>query len=230
MQAAEATLAKAEGRPRQAEGRGLEGRHRRAAGGGRAGPQPGREHQDPARPADRPGARRRRDPPGQRPSRPVRRPRLEGADDRPRRRQPAARPGRYRRERPLSRFREGVPAWATVKGRREPRFPLEFVKIEPYVIPKKSLTGDNSERVDTRVLQVLYALPDQAPDQGLRRPADGCLPRRGRERDRGRGVGFSSSPGRRGTRSSAAGRRGRRRFGLAVPTMTDDQRDATWGL
>jgi hypothetical protein len=26
------------------------------------------------------------------------------------------------------------------------------------VIPKKSLTGDNTERVDTRVLQVIYAL------------------------------------------------------------------------
>jgi len=30
------------------------------------------------------------------------------------------------------------------------------VRIEPYVIPKKSLTGDNTERVDTRVLQVIY--------------------------------------------------------------------------
>jgi hypothetical protein len=26
------------------------------------------------------------------------------------------------------------------------------------VIPKKSLTGDNTERVDTRVLQVIYKL------------------------------------------------------------------------
>jgi HlyD family secretion protein len=25
-------------------------------------------------------------------------------------------------------------------------------------VPKKSLTGDNTERVDTRVLQVIYAL------------------------------------------------------------------------
>src|SRR5207302_2058459 len=51
-------------------------------------------------------------------------------------------------------------AVATLKGRPQVRFPLEFVKVEPYVIPKKSLTGDNSERVDTRVLQVIYALPD----------------------------------------------------------------------
>jgi multidrug resistance efflux pump len=66
-------------------------------------------------------------------------------------------------ENDLYRFVEGMPAWANIKGRAEPRFPLEYVRIEPYVIPKKSLTGDNSERVDTRALQVLYALPDRSP-------------------------------------------------------------------
>jgi multidrug resistance efflux pump len=68
-------------------------------------------------------------------------------------------------ENDLYRFYEGAPARATLKGRKAPEFPLEFVRIEPYVIPKKSLTGDNSERVDTRVLQVLYALPDNPPAQ-----------------------------------------------------------------
>ena len=29
------------------------------------------------------------------------------------------------------------------------------------MIPKQSLTGSNTERVDTRVLQVLYALPKE---------------------------------------------------------------------
>lgn len=33
--------------------------------------------------------------------------------------------------------------------------PLRFVRIEPYVVPKSSLTGSSSERVDTRVLQVV---------------------------------------------------------------------------
>ena len=51
-------------------------------------------------------------------------------------------------------------AVATLKGRPGFEFPLsKVVKVEPYVVPKKSLTGDNSERVDTRVLQVVYALP-----------------------------------------------------------------------
>ena len=60
-------------------------------------------------------------------------------------------------------FEPGARAIATLKGRPHVRFPLEFVKVEPYVLPKKSLTGDNSERVDTRVLQVIYALPDKRP-------------------------------------------------------------------
>jgi hypothetical protein len=50
-------------------------------------------------------------------------------------------------------------AVATLKGRPRVRFPLKFVYVEPYVIPKQSLTGYNSERVDTRVLQVVYELP-----------------------------------------------------------------------
>jgi hypothetical protein len=58
-----------------------------------------------------------------------------------------------------------VRAVACLKGKPEPRFPLEFVKVEPYVIPKKSLTGDNSERVDTRVLQVIYALSDEQSEK-----------------------------------------------------------------
>ena len=63
----------------------------------------------------------------------------------------------------LNRFREGMRAVATLRGRKEPKFDLEYFRVEPYVIPKKSLTGDTSERVDTRALQVLYALPDNSP-------------------------------------------------------------------
>ena len=40
---------------------------------------------------------------------------------------------------------------------------MKFVYVEPYVIPKQSLTGNNSERVDQRVLQVIYELPEERP-------------------------------------------------------------------
>lgn len=67
-------------------------------------------------------------------------------------------------EHDLPLFRKNMAATAYLRGRPDAPFPLQkIVKIEPYVIPKKSLTGDNAERVDTRVLQVIYALPDERP-------------------------------------------------------------------
>ncbi len=48
------------------------------------------------------------------------------------------------------------PGIAYLKGNTAQAIPLTFVRIEPYIVPKKSLTGDNSERVDTRVLQIIY--------------------------------------------------------------------------
>jgi RND family efflux transporter MFP subunit len=54
------------------------------------------------------------------------------------------------------RVRSGAPAIAFLRGNRNIKTNLKFVRFEPYVIPKKSLTGDSIERVDTRVLQVIY--------------------------------------------------------------------------
>ncbi len=47
-------------------------------------------------------------------------------------------------------------AVASLKSMAGAQIPLTFVRIEPYVVPKKSLTGENIERVDTRVLQIIY--------------------------------------------------------------------------
>jgi multidrug resistance efflux pump len=60
------------------------------------------------------------------------------------------------------RVRAGAPAVASARGNSAKQFPLRFVRFEPYVIPKKSLTGDSAERVDTRVLQVIYAIDEHA--------------------------------------------------------------------
>lgn len=61
-------------------------------------------------------------------------------------------------EQNATRIRAGQKAYASLKGDPSVSFPLEFVRIEPYVIPKVSLTGSSTERVDTRVLQVIYSL------------------------------------------------------------------------
>jgi HlyD family secretion protein len=52
-------------------------------------------------------------------------------------------------------------AAAAVRGNANLRTPLTFVRFEPFVVPKKSLTGDSTERVDTRVLQVIYRVENQ---------------------------------------------------------------------
>ena len=55
------------------------------------------------------------------------------------------------------RVRPAAPAVAMIRGNAAMQVPLKFVRFEPYIIPKRSLTGANTERVDTRVLQVLYS-------------------------------------------------------------------------
>jgi RND family efflux transporter MFP subunit len=54
------------------------------------------------------------------------------------------------------RLRPSAPAQAFLRGNRDLSTAMEFVRVEPYVVPKRSLTGESTERVDTRVLQVLY--------------------------------------------------------------------------
>jgi HlyD family secretion protein len=46
---------------------------------------------------------------------------------------------------------------AYIPGNPELKTPLQFERIERYVVPKTSLTGASTERTDTRVLQVLYS-------------------------------------------------------------------------
>jgi RND family efflux transporter MFP subunit len=54
------------------------------------------------------------------------------------------------------RVRPNMKAVGYLKGDTQRPIPLEFVRIEPFIIPKVSLTGGSAERVDTRVLQVIY--------------------------------------------------------------------------
>jgi HlyD family secretion protein len=64
-----------------------------------------------------------------------------------------------------TRIRAGQAAQGYLKGDPSVTFPLKFIRLEPYVIPKVSLTGAGTERVDTRVLQVIYSLdrPENPP-------------------------------------------------------------------
>src|SRR5262249_9179310 len=61
-------------------------------------------------------------------------------------------------ERDIARFRHGAEARAYPRGETTHEMTMRFARVEPLVIPKKALTGENTERVDTRGLQVLYAI------------------------------------------------------------------------
>ncbi len=68
-------------------------------------------------------------------------------------------------EQNATRIRPGQRGRASLKGDPSVSFPLEFIRVEPYIIPKVSLTGASTERVDTRVLQVIFSLnrPENTP-------------------------------------------------------------------
>ncbi|MCC6149297.1 MAG: HlyD family efflux transporter periplasmic adaptor subunit [Planctomycetes bacterium] len=55
------------------------------------------------------------------------------------------------------RIAEGARAKANARGNAGLAVELRFERIEPLVVPKRSLTGDATERVDTRVLQVIFS-------------------------------------------------------------------------
>jgi HlyD family secretion protein len=57
------------------------------------------------------------------------------------------------------RFSPEAPAVAYLRGHAQYKTDLTFEYVERYVIPKRSLTGESTERVDTRVLQVVYSFP-----------------------------------------------------------------------
>lgn len=63
----------------------------------------------------------------------------------------------------IPRFAIGAPALLVLRGAGGPRVEARFVRLEPLVVAKSQLSGAATERVDTRVLQAIYAIdPGQA--------------------------------------------------------------------
>ena len=60
----------------------------------------------------------------------------------------------------ISRYRQGAPAVASLRGDTGRKLHLRFVRAEPLVVPKRALSGSMTERVDTRVMQLIYAIVD----------------------------------------------------------------------
>lgn len=58
-------------------------------------------------------------------------------------------------------FRSDAPAVAFLQGNNKVKFPLEFVRVEPFLVSKQNLTNDINEKVDTRVLQIIYRIKNE---------------------------------------------------------------------
>ena len=56
------------------------------------------------------------------------------------------------------RVKPSARAMGQLRGNANLSTPLRFVRFEPYVVPKTSLTGASNERVDTRVMQAIYRI------------------------------------------------------------------------
>lgn len=65
-------------------------------------------------------------------------------------------------ENEAARVKLGAPAIVSPRGAAQIQVEASFVRVEPQVVPKRSLTNSAAERVDVRVLQVIYALPQTA--------------------------------------------------------------------
>ncbi|MFN3945160.1 MAG: efflux RND transporter periplasmic adaptor subunit [Allosphingosinicella sp.] len=78
----------------------------------------------------------------------------------------------------IGRAELGAPAIVSPRGNAGLRVRAAFVRTEPLVVPKRSLTNQSAERVDVRVLQLVYALPVEAEGFFVGQQVDAFLPAR----------------------------------------------------
>ncbi|WP_296722826.1 efflux RND transporter periplasmic adaptor subunit [Erythrobacter sp.] len=80
-------------------------------------------------------------------------------------------------ENEAARVKLGASAVVSPRGAAELHVNAAFVRAEPQVVPKRSLTNSAAERVDVRVLQLIYALPE-SDDFRVGQQVDAFIPAR----------------------------------------------------
>lgn len=58
-------------------------------------------------------------------------------------------------------FHADEPATAYLQGDARAHFPLELVRVEPYLVPKQNFTNEITETINTNVLQILYKIKNK---------------------------------------------------------------------
>ncbi|MBI1190980.1 MAG: biotin/lipoyl-binding protein [Tepidisphaera sp.] len=95
-------------------------------------------------------------------------------------------------EEDVPRVSAGAAAVAMVRGDAATRIPLSFVRVEPLVTPKRALSGFAPERVDTRVMQVIFRIEGPAPGVLVGQQVDVYID--GDQRQAGPGAGAPVHP------------------------------------
>lgn len=70
----------------------------------------------------------------------------------------------------------GQPAVISARGDAKRQVKATFVRAEPLIVPKRSLTNSATERVDVRVLQLIFALPEEGGRFFVGQQVDGFVP------------------------------------------------------
>ncbi len=92
-------------------------------------------------------------------------------------------------EEDASRVRPGSGARAMLRGAAASPIELEFVRIEPLVVPKRALSGLAPERVDTRALQVIFSIKGGNQRAYVGQQVDVYIDASGERGNAGRGDG-----------------------------------------
>ena len=75
----------------------------------------------------------------------------------------------------------GQPAVISARGDAKRQVKAMFVRAEPLIIPKRSLTNSATERVDVRVLQLIFALPEEGSQFFVGQQVDGFVPAKAKQ-------------------------------------------------
>ncbi|MFM9979237.1 MAG: efflux RND transporter periplasmic adaptor subunit [Sphingomonadaceae bacterium] len=78
----------------------------------------------------------------------------------------------------VDRLQLGGTAQIAPRGDARRTVPAQFVRVEPQIVPKRSLTNATAERVDVRVLQAIFVLPEDAQGFFVGQQVDAFLPAR----------------------------------------------------
>ncbi len=86
-------------------------------------------------------------------------------------------------ENEIERLAIGEPAIVSARGDAGRRVEARYVRTEPLVVPKTSLTNAATELVDVRVIELIYALPPRGHRMFVGQQVDAFVPARDAEGD-----------------------------------------------